>query len=293
MKSALKLLQFIYRTAMLKLSHTSSNPTSDYDNAATTYDDYYTKYLGKKALTMFEKLPIKQGQNLADLACGTGFFTHRMAEKTGISGTIVAVDISSGMLQRNQDKAVIKNLSNINFIQSDVLSFLQSLLSNSLDGIVIGWAICYMDHKKLRQELERVVKPGGFVGLIENRSCTLKDVLELFTKALIDYPEAMVKNMNLHLPKDSNYLAKAFCKKNLKVRESWDDFVIVPCENGDEIVDYIINSGASAGFIDALDKSMISKVFQKLGEYANQRFAKGDEVLVKHDFSVLIAEKIR
>lgn len=293
MNLVLRFLKLNYRTAMLKLSHTKSDPTNDYDNAAVSYDDYYSKYLVKGALPLLENLPIKPGQNIADLACGTGFFTHPLAEKIGTTGKIVAVDISSGMLQQNKDKAAVKSLSNIDFIKSDAHSYLQSLPSSSLDGVVIGWGVCYMNHEKLRRELERVVKPGGFIGLIENRACTLKDVFDLFTKVLIDYPEAMVKNMDLHLPKDNNYLVKAFCSNNFKVQKSWDDFVIVPCNNGDEIVDYMLKSGASAGFIDALDKSMISKVFQRFVEYANQRFAKGNEVLVKHDFSVLIGEKIR
>lgn len=293
MNAVLRFLKLNYRTAMLKLSHTKSDPTNDYDNAAVSYDDYYSKYLVKGALPLLENLPIKPGQNIADLACGTGFFTHPLAEKIGTTGKIVAVDISSGMLQQNKDKAAVKSLSNIDFIKSDAHSYLQSLPCSSFDGVVIGWGVCYMNHEKLRRELERVVKPGGFIGLIENRACTLKDVFDLFTKVLIDYPEAMVKNMDLHLPKDNNYLVKAFCSNNFKVQKSWDDFVIVPCDNGDEIVDYMLKSGASAGFIDALDKSMISKVFQRFVEYANQRFAKGNEVLVKHDFSVLIGEKIR
>lgn len=291
MKSALKLPKLLYRTAMLKLSHRNSDPMTDYDNAATSYDEYYSKYLGKRALEILKILPIRSGDNILDLACGTGVFTHPLAEKVGKSGTIVAVDISAGMLRQNQEKAVVNNLSNINFVESDALSFLEQVSSNSIDGVVCAWGICYMNHEQLRQELERVVKPGGFIGLIENRSCTLKDVSDLFTKVLMDYPKAIVKNMVLHLPKDHKYLIKAFCKNSFKAREAWDDFVIVPCDNGNEIVDYMLKSGASAGFVDALEKTMVSTVFQKLIEYANEQIARGKKILVKHEFSVLICEK--
>ena len=292
MKSALKLPKLLYRTAILKLSHNNSNPVTDYDNAAASYDEYYSKYLGKRALEMLEKLPIKSGDCILDLACGTGVFSHPLAEQVGESGTIVAVDISPGMLQQNREKAMIKNLSNINFVESDALSFLQRVSSNSVDGVVCAWGICYMNHEQLRQELERVVKPGGFIGLIENRACTLKDVSDLFTKVIMDYPEAIVKNMVLHLPKDHKYLVKAFCKNSFKALEALDDFVIVPCKNGNEIVDYMVKSGASAGFINALEKSMVNTVFQRLIEYANEGMSGGKKILVKHEFSVLIGEKI-
>ena len=195
MKSALKLPQLIYRTAMLKLSNVNSDPTVDYNAAAASYDAYYSKYLGQGALGMLEKLPIKSGQHILDLACGTGFFTHRLAEKLGKDGTVIAVDLSPGMLQCNQDNATSQGISNINFVQSDALSFLSGLSDNSVDGIVCGWGICYMEHGKFLQEIERVVKPGGFIGLIENRACSLKAISDLFTKVLMNYPNAMIKNM--------------------------------------------------------------------------------------------------
>ena len=291
MKSALKLPQLIYRTAMLKLSNVNSDPTADYNAVAASYDAYYSKYLGKGALGMLEKLPIKSGQHILDLACGTGFFTHRLAETVGQQGKVVAVDLSPGMLQYNQEHATSQGISNINFVQSDALSFLSGLSDNSVDGIVCGWGICYMKHGKFLQEIERVVKPGGFIGLIENRACSLKAISDLFTKVLMDYPNAMIKNMVIHLPKDKNYLVKTFCKSSFKVQEAWDGEVTVPCKDGNEVAEYMIRSGASAGFLDALDKNLLPQIMQNFVHYADESFAKGKEVPVIHEFSALVATK--
>ncbi|MEH1924655.1 class I SAM-dependent methyltransferase [Nostoc sp.] len=291
MKSALKLPQLIYRTAILKLSNINSDPTADYNAAAASYDAYYSKYLGQGALGMLEKLPIKSGQHILDLACGTGFFTHRLAEKVGKHGKVVAVDLSPGMLQCNQENATSQGISNINFVQSDALSFLSGLSDNSIDGIVCGWGICYMEHGKFLQEIERVVKPGGFIGLIENRACSLKAISDLFTKVLLDYPNAMIKNMVIHLPKDKNYLVKTFCKSSFKVQEAWDGEVSVPCKDGNAVAEYMIKSGASAGFLDALDKNLLPQVMQNFVRYADESFAKGQEVPVIHEFSALVATR--
>ncbi|MEM6399563.1 MAG: class I SAM-dependent methyltransferase [Cyanobacteria bacterium P01_D01_bin.116] len=276
---------------MLKLNNINSDPTADYDTAAASYDDYYSKYLGQKALEMFEKLPLKSNQHILDLACGTGFFTHRLAEKVGEQGKVIAVDLSSGMLQRNQENATSQGFSNITFVESDALSFLSELPDNSVDGIVCGWGICYMDYEKFLQQIERVVKPLGFIGLIENKTSSLKAVSNLFTKVLVDYPNAMIKNININLPKDKNHLVKTFCKGIFRLQNAWDGEVIVPCQNGHEIAEYMLKSGASAGFLSALDNSLRSQVIEAFIDYADDSFASGQEVPVVHEFCCLIATK--
>ena len=276
---------------MLKLGNINSNPTSDYDNVSESYDEYYSKYLGAGALEMLDKLPIGDGDNVLDIACGTGFFTHRLAEKVGSSGSVTAVDVSSGMLKCNQRNASSKGLLNIDFFHADALHFLSSVPSGSVDGIVCGWGICYMNHKELLKEMARIIKPKGFMGIIENRECSLADVSSVFKKALIDYPQALVKNMLIKLPKDKDYLIKTFCGNTFTVKNAWDGQVVVPCSNGNDILDYMIKSGASAGFIDSLDKELSDKVMSKFIFYADEKIKNGVGVVVSHDFSVLVAEK--
>jgi ubiquinone/menaquinone biosynthesis C-methylase UbiE len=292
MMSALKLPQLIYRIAILKLNRINSDPTPDYNAAAASYDAYYSKYPGKGALGMWEKLPIESGQHILDLACGTGFFTHRLAEKVGKQGRVVAVDLSPGMLQRNQENAASQGFSNITFVQSDALSFLSGLLDSSVDGIVCGWGICYMEHRKFFQEIKRIVKPRGFIGLIDNKACSLQAVYNLFTKVLLDYPNAKVKNIVIHLPKDKNYLVKTFCKNSFQVQDAWDGKVTVPCKDGNEVAEYMVKSGASAGFLNALDKQLLPQVMRNFVSYADESFTKGREVPVIHEFCALVAIKV-
>lgn len=283
--------KLLYRTAMLKLSNVKSDQTADYNVAAASYDDYYSKYLGKCALELWDKLPVTKGQYILDLACGTGFFTEKLAEKVGQNGEIVAVDLSIGMLERNKEKAAEQNLSNISFVHSDAISYLSNVADKSVDGVVCGWGICYMDHVQLLRELERVVKPGGFIGLIENKASSLKDVSDIFTKVLMDYPEAMVKDVVLHLPKNKDYLVKTFCRGEFKSEYAWDGEGIVPCKTGEDVAEYMLKSGASAGFLNALEKTKVTQVFETFITYVDQRLAAGKKVEVKHEFCAVIGVK--
>ncbi|WP_017721458.1 class I SAM-dependent methyltransferase [Kamptonema formosum] len=291
MKSTWKLPKLIYRTAMLKLSHADSDQTADYDTAAASYDAYYSQNLGKSALGMLQKLPVGEGQYVLDLACGTGFFTHRLAGKVGERGRVVAVDLSAGMLQRNQETAAEQGFSNITFVRSDALSFLSGIADSSADGVVCAWGICYMDHGKFIREVERVVKPGGFLGILENKASSLKEISDLFSKVILDFPEAMIKNVNLNLPKDKNYLVKKFGQGKFRVQEAWEGQVLVPCQNGDEVAEYMTKSGAAAGFIDALDKKLLPEVMRTFVSYADRRLAMGKPVPVRHEFCALVGIK--
>lgn len=286
---SMNVFKLLYRTITLKFSNVDSDHTSDYNIAAATYDDYYTRHLGKSSQAFFDMLPITSGMKMLDLACGTGFFTHRIARKIGGDGHLTAVDLSPEMLAQNRKNAFVEGLTNIEFVEADAIKVFDSQPDNSLDGVVCGWGICYMDHAQLRQKLERVVRPGGFIGIIENRANTLKAVSDLFRKVMIECPDALIKNMAISLPKDHCYLLKAFCKGSFQQVKAWDGKLSVPCRNGSDIVEYMLKSGASAGFINAIDKKMVDEVMQRLVKAADKCFQKQGNVPVVHEYCALLA----
>jgi hypothetical protein len=53
----------------------------------------------------------------------------------------------------------------------------------------------------------------------------------------------------------------------------------------------MLRSGASAGFIDALDQSHFDTMWAEFVKKADQRIAKNGEVPVKHEYCVLISAK--
>jgi ubiquinone/menaquinone biosynthesis C-methylase UbiE len=292
MNSVFKWSKLLYTAAKVSLSKVKSDPTSDFNTIAASYNAYHLNYLGKKALEMWEKLPVKTGQHIVDLACGTGFFTHRLAEKVGNQGKVYAVDLSPNMLQCNKDNAASQGFSNITFIESDALSFLSNLPDNSIDGVVCAWAISYMNHEKLIQEIERVVKPRGFLGLIDKKVGSLKDVSSIFTKVILDYPHALIKNIVTLVPIDKNYLVETFCSNKFQAQVAWEGQLTIPCKNGKEVAEYIINSGSAAGILDALDKQIHPQFIQSFITYADESFANDGELPVTHDFCGLVATKI-
>jgi ubiquinone/menaquinone biosynthesis C-methylase UbiE len=54
---------------------------------------------------------IHKGDTIIDLGCGPGYFSIDMAEMTGETGKVIAVDLQTQMLAKVEKKAAAKNLS--------------------------------------------------------------------------------------------------------------------------------------------------------------------------------------
>lgn len=287
--SMMNAAKLVYRTMSLKMRGVNSSHTRDYDAAAATYDEYYSRHLGREARQFMDAFPLRPGMKVLDLACGTGFFSHVLAERVGSEGRVTAVDLSPGMLARNRENAMAKGLTNIRFVEGDAIGILGGLDERSMDAVICGWGVCYMDHAKFRAGVERVLRPGGFVAVIENRACTLKDVSDLFRKVLLRHPDAIVKNMAINLPRDHRCLERSLCRGRLRKSSARNGAVTVPCRTGAEIAEYMLRSGASAGFLDALDRGMHDVIMNEFIELADQRFRRQVPVSVTHEYCTLIA----
>ncbi|WP_375772735.1 class I SAM-dependent methyltransferase [Archangium gephyra] len=289
MMNAFGTVRLLVRGALVQLGAEDANQTADYDNAAATYDAYYALCLGKCAMQLLDRLPIREGSTVADLACGTGFATRYLAERVGPQGYVIGVDLSQGMLARNQEQLSAAGLTNARLVHADVLSFLRTTPDHSLDGVVCVWGVCYLELDAFMREARRVLKPGGFLGVVENTASTLRSVSRLFTSAMARHPEALVKRMHIALPHGQKQLVREARRAGLHVQEAWEGGMAVPCRNGREIVDYMVKSGASSGFLDSLDKAQVDQVLETFVQLADRSFATGGGVEVRHDFCALIA----
>lgn len=80
------------------------------------YDDAYR---GRAV----EKLALKGGDSVLDLACGTGLNFKFLEEKIGRQGKIIALDYSRVMLEKAREKIKANNWLNITLVQADASNF--------------------------------------------------------------------------------------------------------------------------------------------------------------------------
>ena len=90
---------------------------------------------------MVEMAGIKAGDRVLDVAAGYGEPTLTAARVVGPEGSVVASDISSGMLSYGRERATVSGLENIEFVESDAISL--DLPAQSLDAALSRWGIIF------------------------------------------------------------------------------------------------------------------------------------------------------
>lgn len=110
---------------------------------------------------------INPGDVVVDLGCGPGYFSVTMAELTGPSGTLIAVDLQPEMLEKVKQKALRKGLMDRMRIHRC------SQTEIGLDGVLADFILAYYmvhetpDHRAFLDQVRSLLKPGGQCLLVE------------------------------------------------------------------------------------------------------------------------------
>lgn len=110
---------------------------------------------------------IRAGQQVLDLAGGTGDITALMAPRVGASGRVVIADINESMLnvgrQRLRDRGIV---GNVEYVQANAEQL--PFASNSFDLVTIAFGLRNVTDKSAALgEMQRVLKPGGRALVLE------------------------------------------------------------------------------------------------------------------------------
>jgi len=111
-------------------------------------------------------LNLKEGEVIADIGAGSGYFTFRLAHHVGDGGRVYAVDVSPDMivhLNRRIRDLQVKNVVSILSAPDDPL-----LADASIDRFFICDTWHHIaDHSRYLALLKKMLKPGGQVVTIE------------------------------------------------------------------------------------------------------------------------------
>ncbi len=113
----------------------------DFFNGRTAYDAEGDSH-PKDAKRLLAYVPLKSGQTILDLATGTGLIAIDAAKKVAPTGSLIGVDISSGMLSQARSKMSGQGIDNLELIEADVE--LVDFNAEQFDLIFCGSALVYI-----------------------------------------------------------------------------------------------------------------------------------------------------
>ncbi len=112
---------------------------------------------------------IAPGQSILDIGCGPGHLSIEMAQVTGESGEVYALDIHPLAIKCVKDLMLEKGINNIKTILTG--EFETELPDNSIDIIfIINTYDMIRNKKKLHNEVKRILKLNGKLVICNKRT---------------------------------------------------------------------------------------------------------------------------
>jgi len=131
-----------------------------WDKAATYYENYWQEQLKPAHDLLMEKSNVQAGDNIIDIAAGTGLISFRLADNTGEKGNLLATDISDEMVNIGNNSSQIANRKNVIFKRMDAENL--DIENDTYDLATCALGLMYFpEPDKSLSEMYRVLKPGG------------------------------------------------------------------------------------------------------------------------------------
>jgi predicted methyltransferase len=114
---------------------------------------------------VMDALGAKPGRRVADIGCGFGYFTFRLASRVGVEGKVYAVDIDREAIDKVRRRKENERLEQVEPIlgESD-----DPRLPNDLDAVLIVDTYHeFREYDRMTQAVFRALKPGGRLVIID------------------------------------------------------------------------------------------------------------------------------
>ncbi len=111
-------------------------------------------------------LGVREGQSVADLGAGTGYFSVRLARAVGTAGKVYALDVEEGLVAHIADRARGEGLSQVE--SRTIPADDPGLAAGSVDLVLIVNTWHHIDDRVAYvAKLAKVLKPGGRVAVVD------------------------------------------------------------------------------------------------------------------------------
>jgi len=143
-----------------------------WDLAAADYEALWQAQLATAQAELLARVAPTRGEQVLDVACGTGLVSLAAARAVGPGGQVVGVDLSGQMVSAAAGRAQEQGQLNTRFARMDAEQL--ELPAASFDAALCSLGLMYLpDPMQALDEMRRVLRPGGRLGLAVwgERSC--------------------------------------------------------------------------------------------------------------------------
>ncbi|HET9976849.1 MAG TPA: methyltransferase domain-containing protein [Burkholderiaceae bacterium] len=135
-----------------------------WDRAVDAYAEHWHAALAGVQAELLAAAAPAPGEQVLDVACGTGVVTLAAANAVGARGRVVGVDLSQGMVDSARQRADALHLRHVSFERMDAEQLV--LPDAGFDLALCALGLMYLPNPEVAlRELRRVLRPGGRAAL--------------------------------------------------------------------------------------------------------------------------------
>lgn len=162
-----------------------------YNLASSGYDRSPLRFFRLVASRLVELVDMQRGQQILDVATGTGAAAVAAARRVGPTGRVTGVDIATEMLAQARRNVAATDLSNVDLQEADAEAL--PFQARTFDAVICASSIFFLPEMQAGpREWTRVVKPGGRVGFSAFGATAFQPQSDLF--------EARIRGYGISLP---------------------------------------------------------------------------------------------
>jgi demethylmenaquinone methyltransferase/2-methoxy-6-polyprenyl-1,4-benzoquinol methylase len=180
---------------------------------------------------------VRRGQQVLDLASGTGDLAERFAGIVGADGAVVMSDINAAMLTQGRDRLIDKGrVGNLHFALANAERL--PFASGSFDCVTIGFGLRNVTHKEWAlAEMQRVLRPGGRALILEFSHPTTRALSRVYDL----YSFSVLPNLGRLIAKDAE--SYQYLAESIRMHPDQETLRAMMEEAGFERCDYFNLSG--------------------------------------------------
>lgn len=152
-----------------------------YTAAADTFDTLrFWHHFGQRTV---DQLPLRAGQRVVDLCCGSGASALPAAERVGPTGHVLGVDLTPALIAQAQAAARARGLTQAAFEVGDVTAL--AIAPASVDAVLSVFGIFFLDD--MPGTLRRAwswLRPGGHLAVTVWAAVNIAPVEDFFWQAV-------------------------------------------------------------------------------------------------------------
>lgn len=155
-----------------------------FSRAASTYDQVGPRFFTHYGRRLVELAQVSQGSMVLDIACGRGASLFPAAERIGLRGRAVGIDLADRMVEEAISDIRLRGLANVESRVMDAENLLFPVAT--FDYVLCGFCLFFFPNlERALSEIRRVLKPNGRIaastwGKVDDQWKWLDDLVESY-----------------------------------------------------------------------------------------------------------------